>query len=83
MMDVLNCEQHFVHAVISSGSGYETVKQLVAKNAKVYLASRYPQKAAEVIRKFEQEPGRGNDPNVHFLHLELTDMDAIKKSARS
>ncbi|KAJ7054315.1 hypothetical protein C8F01DRAFT_1212025 [Mycena amicta] len=39
----------------NSGIGYETVKQLLLKNATVYLAARSPDKAAQAIEKLAQE----------------------------
>lgn len=63
----------------NSGSGYETVKELAAKNAKVYMASRSQQRAEEAIRKIEKDTGK----IVYFLHLDLSDMDSIRKSAQS
>ncbi|KAJ7842338.1 hypothetical protein B0H14DRAFT_3086657 [Mycena olivaceomarginata] len=39
----------------NTGIGYETVKQLLLKNAKVYLAARSPENAAAAIKRLEQE----------------------------
>ena len=62
----------------NSGLGKETCKQLLSKNAKVYLAARSETKARAAITELERETGR----KAIFHELDLGDLDATKKSAR-
>ncbi|KAF8581217.1 NAD(P)-binding protein [Ramaria rubella] len=57
--------------------GFLTVKELAAKNAKVYMAARSQAKAEDAIRKIKSLTGK----DVHFLQLDLADMNAIRESA--
>ncbi|KZS95276.1 NAD(P)-binding protein [Sistotremastrum niveocremeum HHB9708] len=61
----------------NTGIGYETCKALLAKNAKVYMASRSKQKAADAIAKLKAETGK----EAIFLELDLADFDSVRKSA--
>ncbi|KAK7053522.1 short-chain dehydrogenase/reductase family protein [Favolaschia claudopus] len=63
----------------NAGIGYETVKQLLLKNAKVYLASRSPEKAARAIKKLEEETKK----TAIFLELNLADLPSVRKSAEA
>ncbi|KAH9169642.1 NAD(P)-binding protein [Lactarius sanguifluus] len=62
----------------NTGIGKETVKQLLAHNAKVYLAARSAQKANEAIAELKNETGK----EAIFLQLDLSDIPAIRKSAQ-
>lgn len=62
----------------SSGIGKETCKQLLLKNAKVYLAARSESKAQAALDELEKETGK----KAFFQQLDLGDLDAIKKSAQ-
>ncbi|KAH9028259.1 NAD(P)-binding protein [Lactarius hengduanensis] len=62
----------------NTGIGKETVKQLLAHNAKVYLAARSAQKANEAIAELKNETGK----QAIFLQLDLSDIPAIRKSAQ-
>ena len=62
----------------SSGIGKETCKQLLLKNAKVYLAARSESKAQEALDELEKETGK----KAIFQNLDLADLDAVKKSAQ-
>ncbi|KAH9037555.1 NAD(P)-binding protein [Lactarius hengduanensis] len=62
----------------NSGIGKETVKQLLAHNAKVYLAARSAQKANEAIAELKNETGK----EAIFLQLDLSDILAVRKSAQ-
>jgi NAD(P)-dependent dehydrogenase (short-subunit alcohol dehydrogenase family) len=62
----------------NTGVGKETVKQLLAHNAKVYLAARSAQKATEAIEELKNETGK----EAIFLQLDLSDIPAIRRSAR-
>ncbi|KAJ6576968.1 NAD-P-binding protein [Mycena vulgaris] len=59
--------------------GYETVKQLLLKNAKVYLAARSPEKAAAAIKRLEQETNK----LAIFLQLDLADLPSVRKAAET
>ncbi|KAJ7455116.1 NAD(P)-binding protein [Mycena latifolia] len=63
----------------NAGIGYETVKQLLLKNAKVYLAARSPEKAADAIERLEQETNK----TAIFLKLDLADLPSVRKAAES
>ncbi|KAG7100041.1 hypothetical protein E1B28_001827 [Marasmius oreades] len=60
----------------NSGLGYETVKVLLSKNAKVYMASRSKDKADAAIQKLKEETGN----EAYFLELDLADLDSVKKA---
>ena len=53
-------------------------KQLLLKNAKVYLAARSESKARAALEELEKETGK----KAIFLKLDLSDLDATKKSAQ-
>lgn len=61
----------------NSGVGYETVKQLLLKNAKVYLAARDPFCAREAASKLKLETS-GKEPVV--LELDLSDLTSVGKA---
>ncbi|KAJ7431546.1 NAD(P)-binding protein [Mycena galericulata] len=63
----------------STGIGYETVKQLLLKNAKVYLAARLPEKAAAAIKRLESETNK----SAIFLQLDLADLPSVRKAAET
>jgi len=62
----------------NAGIGKETCKQLLSKNAKVYLAARSESKAQTAIDELEKETGK----KAIFHKLDLGDLDATKKSAQ-
>jgi len=62
----------------NAGIGKETCKQLLLKNAKVYLAARSEPKAQAALDELEKETGK----KAIFLKLDLGDLDATKKSAQ-
>ncbi|KAJ7351283.1 NAD-P-binding protein [Mycena albidolilacea] len=63
----------------NTGIGYETVKQLLLKNAKVYLAARSPEKAAAAIKRLEQETKK----SAIFLQLDLADLPSVRKATET
>ncbi|KAJ7501836.1 NAD-P-binding protein [Mycena galericulata] len=63
----------------NTGIGYETVKQLLLKNAKVYLAARSPDKAAAAIKRLERETKK----SAIFIQLDLADLPSVRKAAES
>jgi len=62
----------------NAGIGRETCKQLLLKNAKLYLAARSESKAKAAIDELEKETGK----KAIFLQLDLSDLDATRKSAQ-
>ncbi|KAJ6577018.1 NAD-P-binding protein [Mycena vulgaris] len=63
----------------NTGIGYETTKQLLLKDAKVYLAARSPEKAAVAIKKLEQETKK----SAIFIQLDLADLQSVRKAAET
>ena len=61
----------------NTGIGYETAKELLKKNAKVYLACRSTEKAEKAIAKLKEETGKEGI----FLQLDLGELKSIKKAA--
>ncbi|KAJ7919893.1 hypothetical protein B0H13DRAFT_1520930, partial [Mycena leptocephala] len=60
-----------------TGIRYETVKQLLMKNSKVYLAAQSPEKAAAAIKRL----GEGTKKSAIFLQLNLADLASVRKAA--
>ncbi|KAJ7500507.1 hypothetical protein B0H11DRAFT_2275759 [Mycena galericulata] len=58
------------------GIGYYTVKELLLKNAKVYLASRSAQKGAAAIQQLETETSK----KAIFLQLDLSDLASVRRA---
>ncbi|KAF7328394.1 Short-chain dehydrogenase/reductase family protein [Mycena venus] len=63
----------------NTGIGYETVKQLLLKNAKVYLAARSQEKAAAAIKRLEHETKK----TAIFLQLDLADLPSVRRAAET
>lgn len=61
----------------NTGIGRETVKRLLLKNAKVYLATRSRERAERAIDELREETGK----EALFLQLDLNDLDAVRKAA--
>ncbi|KAJ7705559.1 NAD(P)-binding protein [Mycena rosella] len=61
----------------NAGIGRETVKVLLENNAKVYMASRNPPKAAAAIEELATLTGK----RAVFLHLDLADLASVKAAA--
>ncbi|KAJ7205155.1 hypothetical protein B0H12DRAFT_458628 [Mycena haematopus] len=64
----------------NTGIGYQTIKQLLMKNAKVYLAARSPEKAATAIKRLEAETHK---PPPIFLQLDLADLPSVRRAAET
>ncbi|KAJ7051102.1 NAD(P)-binding protein [Mycena amicta] len=64
----------------NTGIGYETVKQLLLKNATVYLAARSPEKAGSAIERLK---GETNGKDAVFLELDLADLKNVRKAAET
>ncbi|KAJ7155632.1 NAD(P)-binding protein [Mycena filopes] len=63
----------------NSGIGYETVKALLLKNAKVYLAARSTTKGKEAVTQLETETGK----QAVFLQLDLADLKSVRTAAET
>jgi len=61
----------------NTGIGYETIKALLPKNPKVYMASRSKEKAEAAIQKLKAETGK----EALFLQLDLADKAAVRRAA--
>ncbi|KAJ7250465.1 NAD-P-binding protein [Mycena haematopus] len=61
----------------NAGIGKETVKALLAHNAKVYIAARNQEKAQKVIVELKAETGK----EAEFLRLDLADLPSVKAAA--
>ncbi|KAJ7120197.1 NAD(P)-binding protein [Mycena epipterygia] len=59
------------------GLGYHTVKQLLLKNATVYLAARSSEKGTAAIRQLEDETCK----TAIFLQLDLADLPSVRRAA--
>ena len=62
----------------NTGIGFEMIKSLLRKNAKVYLAARSQQKGEAAIRALKDETGK----TAEFLPLDLNDLAAVRTSAQ-
>ncbi|KAJ6514358.1 NAD-binding protein [Mycena vitilis] len=63
----------------NSGVGKETVKVLLQRNAKVYLAARSPASAKAAIDDLKAQTGR----EAKFLELDLADLHSVKRAAEA
>ncbi|RDB24292.1 hypothetical protein Hypma_008796 [Hypsizygus marmoreus] len=60
----------------NSGIGYETIKVLLTKNAKVYMASRSKERAEAAISKLKAETGK----EAIYLEVDLSNLDSVRKA---
>ncbi|KAJ3735369.1 NAD-P-binding protein [Lentinula guzmanii] len=60
------------------GIGRETCRVLVARNAKVYLATRSEERARIAIDDICKSTGKSN---IHFLKIDLADLASVRKAA--
>lgn len=62
----------------NSGIGYETTQQLARHGARVYIASRSLDRVTEAIKSMQKtQPSL----DLHFLKLDLQDLQSIKATA--
>lgn len=61
----------------NAGIGYQTVKELLVKNAKVYSASRSIEKAQIAADKMKKEVGKA----PILIQLDLGNLSSVKKAA--
>lgn len=66
----------------ATGIGLELVQILYAHNAKVYIAARSEEKASKAIASIETSFPESTG-ELNFLHLDLSDLVLVKKSAES
>ncbi|KAJ7083143.1 NAD-P-binding protein [Mycena belliarum] len=64
----------------NTGIGYATIQMLARKGAKVYMAARSEERAADAIKRLKSEDIK--DGSVHWHKLDLADPRAAKQSAR-
>ncbi|KAJ7612679.1 NAD-binding protein [Roridomyces roridus] len=62
----------------NAGIGYHTVKHLLLKNAKVYLAGRSREKGTAAVERLEQETG---GKTAIFIQLDLADLASVRRAA--
>ncbi|TBU26107.1 NAD(P)-binding protein [Dichomitus squalens] len=62
----------------NTGIGYETCREMLKHNAKVYLAARSPEKAAAAIASLKEETGK----EAIFLKLDLGSLASVKAAAQ-
>ncbi|KAJ2930912.1 hypothetical protein H1R20_g6176, partial [Candolleomyces eurysporus] len=65
----------------NAGIGKATVKALLSRNARVYLAARNKSKAEAAIASLKQDT-RCKDENIVLLELDLADLDSIERAAK-
>ncbi|KAF7324561.1 NAD-binding protein [Mycena kentingensis (nom. inval.)] len=61
----------------NSGIGYESIKQLLMHNAKVYMGARSKSKAIEAIAELEKTTGK----RAEFLEVDLSDLASVRAAA--
>lgn len=63
----------------TSGIGFEAVRILLSKGAKVVMLNRNPKKTEDAIKVLKQEIG--NDIHVSNIIMDLAEQDSVKKAA--
>ncbi|KAJ7726026.1 hypothetical protein DFH07DRAFT_681177, partial [Mycena maculata] len=63
----------------NTGIGYETVKQLLLKNAKVYLAAHSPKKAPAALQWLKKETQK----TTLFIRLDFLDFPTVHKAVET
>lgn len=65
----------------NTGLGYFTVRDLMLKNAKVFMFSRTPSKGEAACKKLEAEvKAAGGNGTVTFVKCDLSNFSSIKSS---
>ncbi|KAJ3021177.1 UNVERIFIED_CONTAM: hypothetical protein HDU68_009777 [Siphonaria sp. JEL0065] len=66
----------------NTGIGYETVKHLALKGAKVFLAARSKERAEAAIAKLKTEAqSLGKSVDIEFVQVDLSDLKQTKEAA--
>ncbi|KAJ3899837.1 NAD-P-binding protein [Lentinula edodes] len=63
----------------NTGIGYEIIKAVLLKNAKVYMAARSSEKAAMAIARLKVETG---GKEAIFLELDLSNLSSVRNAAK-
>jgi NAD(P)-dependent dehydrogenase (short-subunit alcohol dehydrogenase family) len=66
----------------SSGIGYQTVKGLAQRGAKVYITSRYKEKAEKAKQALLSSDPEIEETNIEYLTLDLFNLRSIDAAAR-
>ena len=66
----------------SDGIGFELVKILYSKGAKVYIASRSQDKADASMKTISSTP-TSTPGEVKFIHLDLADLESVRSAAEA
>ncbi|KAJ7103405.1 NAD(P)-binding protein [Mycena belliarum] len=61
----------------NAGIGYEIIKALLPKNAKVYMLSRSKERAESAISRLKTETGK----EALFIQLDLSDLDSVRRAS--
>lgn len=64
----------------SDGVGFELIRILYSKGAKIYVASRSESKAEAAIKSITANP-TSTPGQLHYLHLDLSDLSSVKEAA--
>jgi enoyl-[acyl-carrier-protein] reductase (NADH) len=67
----------------SAGLGFQTVRQLAAKGAKVFVAARSESRATEAINRLVDENPAISKHNLAYLPLDLSDQAQVANAARA
>lgn len=62
----------------NAGIGYESIKHLLAKNAKVYLTARSTTRGQTAVDELKRLTGKDS---IELLHLDLADLVSVRKAA--
>ncbi|KAH6658990.1 putative estradiol 17 beta-dehydrogenase [Truncatella angustata] len=65
----------------NTGVGKEIARVIYSKNAKVYIAARSEQKALAAIKDIK-DTAPSSKGELHYLHLDLADLNVVKESAQ-
>ncbi|MCG8311598.1 MAG: SDR family oxidoreductase [Pseudomonadales bacterium] len=81
MQSTSNNQQQKVAIVTgaNSGIGFETAKALIFQGYRVFFACRSEEKTNQAIQKMEQRSSGA----AEYLHLDLGDLDSVKRCAES
>ncbi len=63
----------------TSGTGFEAVRILLSKGAKVVMLNRNPEKSAATVDTLKQE--FGSDADVTLITMDLSVLDSVRKAA--
>ncbi len=64
----------------NAGAGFEASRILLAKNAKVVMLNRNPEKSTAAVETLKQEFGA--DADVNFVRMDLADLSSVRDAAK-